>query len=1053
MMDTLIRVAADNKRLVLSLLALILLAGSYAYLNIPKENDPDIQFPFFSISLSHDGISPEDAERMIIRPLERHLKTIEGVKEMRATGFEGGASIVLEFLSNVDPDRALQDVREAVDIGKADLPAETDEPVVQEYSAGKSPILTIILYGDAPERTMVRLADDLKDRLETIPTVLEAQLGGKREEVLEIIVDPTKIETYDVSLSELLSIVQNNNRLIAAGALQTGDGRFSVKVPGLFEDARDVIGLPVKTTRDGVVTLGDLGDARRTFKDATSLAHFNGRPAISIEVIKRVATNTVETAEAAKAVTAMLAENWPSSVQYEFLGDNSVYVSEFLGTLRNSILSAVALVAIVIVTSLGWRSATLVGITIPGSFLCGILALYAMGYTINTVVLFGLILAIGLLVDGAIVVSELADRKMLEGYNSKNAYIIAAQYMAWPIIASTVTTLLAFTPLLFWPGILGDFMSYLPLTLIFTLTGSLLMALIFLPTLGGMIGKPGEADANLMEHLSGTQEFKPQHLKGITGWYARTLAIAIRYPGRIILLTLVALISAWTLFITDNNGQILFPDSEPNSARVLIHARGNFSISQMNKLVSEVEQRLLGIEGVENRYTRIGSGSGQAEDTIGRITLLLADWDKRRPASEIELEIRERVADLPGIKIEFMEDQTGPVQGKAIQIEVTSDFPALLSPAIAKIREHLDNMPGLVDQEDSRPVPGIEWRLDVDRAEAGRYETNITTIGSFIQLVTNGALVGHYRPDEAEDEVDIRVRFPYEERGLIALDMLRIPTPLGSVPISNFVTRTPHQQTGTIDRLNGERVMSLASDVLPGVQPAGKVEEIQAWIAEQNFDPRLKITFAGEDELQQESGSFLIGAFFTALFGMGIVLLAQFNSFYHAALVLTSVVLSTIGAVFGLWLLDRPFVIIMTGVGIIALAGIVVNNNIVLIDTYDRLVKSGINPMEAIVRTGTQRLRPVMLTTITTTIGLLPMVFQVNIDFFTRTLEIGSPTSFIWVDLALSIAFGLSFATILTLIVTPSFLAWRVIRKEKRQARKAAKQESGKPSSLPRAAE
>lgn len=1053
MMDALIRAAIEHKRLVLSLLALILLAGSYAYVKIPKENNPDIQFPFFSVSLSHDGISPEDAERMIIKPLERHLKTIEGVKEMRATGFEGGASIVLEFLNDVNPDRALQDVREAVDMGKADLPSETDEPIVQEYSAGKDPILTIVLYGDAPERTMVRLAEDLKDRLESIPSVLEAQLGGKREEVLEVIVDPTKIETYDVSLSELLSVVQNNNRLIAAGALQTGDGRFSVKVPGLFEDARDVISLPVKTTRDGVVTLGDLGDARRTFKDATSLAHFNGRPAISVEVIKRVATNTVETAEAAKAVTRMLSENWPNSVQYEFLGDNSVYVSEFLGTLRNSVLSAVALVAIVIVAALGWRSATLVGITIPGAFLCGILALYALGYTINTVVLFGLILAVGLLVDGAIVVSELADRKMLEGFSSKDAFRIAAQRMAWPIIASTVTTLLAFTPLLFWPGILGDFMSYLPLTLIFTLTGSLLMALIFLPTLGALIGKPGEGDPDLMEHLAGDQEFRPQDLKGITGWYARSLAIAIRYPGRIMALTFLALIGAWTLFITDNNGQILFPSSEPNSARVLVHARGNFSITQMNKLVSDVENRLMDIEGVENRYTRIGAGSGQAEDVIGRITLLLADWDKRRPAREIEMDIRQRVANIPGIRIEFLEEQQGPVQGKSIQIEVTSDVPALLTPAIAKIRDHLDSMPGLVDQEDSRPVPGIEWRLDVDRSEAGRYETNVTTIGSFIQLVTNGALVGHYRPDEAEDEVDIRVRFPYEDRGIMALDTLRIPTPLGSVPISNFVTRTPHQQTGTIDRLDGARVMSVATDVLPGVQPAQKVSEIRSWIADQNFDPRLKVSFAGEDEIQQESGSFLIGAFFIALFGMGVVLLAQFNSFYNAGLVLTSVVLSTVGAVFGLWLLDRPFVIVMTGVGIIALAGIVVNNNIVLIDTYDRLVKSGIKPMEAIVRTGTQRLRPVMLTTITTVIGLLPMVFQFNIDFFTRSLEIGSPTSFVWVDLALAIVFGLSFATILTLVITPSLLAWRIIHSQKRAAKKANKLGKKEQVSLPRAAE
>ncbi|WP_281300829.1 MULTISPECIES: efflux RND transporter permease subunit [unclassified Iodidimonas] len=1038
-MKTIIAYAIDSKRLVMSILLLILIAGGYAYYAIPKEDNPDVQFPFFSVSITHDGISPEDAVRMIIKPMERQLQTIEGVKEMTSTGFEGGASLVLEFQPDVDADQALLDVREAVDMAKADLPDDSDEPVVAEYSAGKSPIITIVLYGDAPERTMVQLAEDLKDRLETIPSVLEAQLGGKREEVLEVIVDPAKIEIYDVSLNELLTVVQNNNRLIAAGAMDAGDARFAIKVPGLFHDARDVANLPVKTSRDGVVTLGDLGEARRTFKDATSLARFNGRPAITIEVIKRVGTNTVETAEAAKWMTQQSAALWPETVRYEYLGDTSVYVSDFLETLRNSVLSAVALVAIVVVAALGWRSALLVGVSIPGAFLFGILILYALGNSINTVVLFGLILAVGLLVDGAIVVSEYADRKLLEGASKRDAFRLAAQRMAWPITASTATTLMAFAPLLFWPGIIGDFMSYLPLTLIFTLIGSLLMALIFLPTLGATIGKPGEGNAELMEHLAGDKGEDPRKLGGFTGAYAQFLSRVMHHPGKILSLTLLALVGTWTLFITDNNGQILFPDGEPNSARLLVHARGNLSINEMSRIVSNVESKVLDVEGVENRYTRIGAGSGDADDIIGRITLLFMDWKERRPATEIEAEIRQRVADIPGVKIEFSEEQQGPVQGKAIQIEIASDHSSLLTAAVDKIRRHLDQMDGLVDQEDSRPTAGIEWRLDVDRSEAGRFGTDITSVGSFIQLVTNGALVGRYRPDGADDEVDIRVRFPGDERGILALDRLRIPTEFGSVPISNFVERSARPKTGDIERIDGENVLTLQSDVATGVQPARKVEELRQWIADQNFDPRLKISFAGQDEVERESGSFLINAFAVALFGMGLILLAQFNSFYHAGLILSSVILSTVGAVFGLWLLDRPFVIVMTGVGIIALAGIVVNNNIVLIDTYDRLVKSGMKPLDAIVRTGAQRLRPVLLTTITTVTGLLPMVFQVNVDFIKRNVEIGSPTSFIWVDLALAIVFGLSFATLLTLVVTPSMLAWRVLIREKRALRKKQK--------------
>ena len=1064
-MNGIIKAAIDHKRLILSLLVLILIAGAYAYAVIPKEDNPDVQFPFFSIQLIHEGISPEDAERMLIKPMEKHLQSLDGLKEMTSNGFEGGASIVLEFQSDADPDQALLDIREAIDLGKADLPDETEEPIVQEYSAGKSPILTIVLYGTAPERAMVRLAEDLKDRLETIPSVLEAQVGGKREEVLEVIIDPSKLESYNVSLGELLGVVRNNNRLIAAGALDTGTARFAVKVPGLFENARDVAALPIKTSRDGVVTLADLGAARRTFKDATSLARFNGRPAITIEVIKRVKTNTVETAEAAKELTRRLAKNWPADVHYEFLGDKSVFVGDFLDTLRNSVLSAVALVAIVIVGALGWRSATLVSVSIPGAFLFGILLLYALGYTINTVVLFGLILAVGMLVDGAIVVTEYADRKMLEGHDRRTAYRMAAQRMAWPITSSTATTLAAIVPLLLWPGILGDFMSYLPVTLIFTLVGSLLMALVFLPTLGAEIGKPGEADPALMEQLSGEEHaFDPKRLRGFTGFYVRLLATIIRHPGKVTLLTFATLVSVWVMFALDNGGSVLFPDGEPDSARVYVHARGNLSLREMDRLVRDVEARLEHIDGVKNTYTRVGSGSGSAEDAIGRITLLFRDWKARPPASEIEETIRRRVADVPGVKVEFQEEQNGPVQGKAIQMRVASDVPSLIAPTVEKIRAHLDKMDGLVDIEDSRPVAGIEWRLAVDRAEAGRFGTDITTVGSFIQLVTNGALVGKYRPEEADDEVDIRVRFPVGDRGIMALDHLRVPTEFGMVPIRNFVHRVARPKTSKIERIDGERVMRIAADVAEGVQPRAKVAEIRAWLASQHLDPRVKVNFAGQDEMERESSAFLAKAFILALFLMAVILLAQFNSFYQAGLILTAVVLSTVGVVFGLWLTGRPFVIVMTGVGIVALAGIVVNNNIVLIDTYDRLVKDGMKPLEAILQTGAQRLRPVLLTSVTTIIGLLPMVFQFNVDFIVRAVEIGSPTSFIWVDLALAIAFGLSFATVLTLLVTPSLLALQVrfaerkahrrtLRDMRRRLRRGEKVEEASGSRLPEAAE
>ncbi|MBK5912565.1 MFS transporter [Rhodothalassium salexigens] len=1043
-MNAIIAAAIEYKRLVMTLLVLVLVAGLWGYDRIPKENNPEVQVPFFSVTLTHTGISPEDAERLLIKPMEKELKTLEGLKEMVATGYEGGASISLEFLIEADPDVALAEIREKVDLARSDLPDETEEPVVEEYFAADQPVVEIVLSGALPERELVALARDLKDRIEGIPMVVEAKLTGDRDEVMEVLVDPVKLETYDLSLTDVVRAVQNNNQLVAAGAMELGPARYPIKIPGLIEDVPDVAALPIKVSDDGdgVVTLADVATGRRTFKDATSYARFNGQPALRLEVYKRAKTNALATANQIKAVTDQARSLWPETLTVTYSYDGSEYVVDFMGTLRNSVLSAVLLVAVVVVAALGARSAGLVGVSIPGSFLLGILVLYALGYSINVVVLFGLILAVGLLVDGAIVVTEYADRKMLEGFDREAAFRMAAQRMAWPITASTMTTLAAFFPILFWPGIMGEFMSYIPLTLIFVLTGSLLMALIFLPTVGSIIGRPGEGDPNVMESLSGNAAFDPDKLSGITGRYARLLARLVRHPWKLTAATFAVLLGVWVLFAADNEGMKLFPEVPPEAAEVVVHARGNLSIDEKDRLVRDVEARLQGIDGVEHISTRVGAG--RAEDTIGAIRLIYYDWDQRAQSSAaIEAEVRRRIADVAGVRVQFRAQEGGPVQGKDIAIQVRSEQARLVEPAVAKLRGFVDaEMDGLVDVEDSRPVPGIEWELSVDRTEVGRYGTDVATVGRFLQLVTNGALAGTYRPDTSEDEVDIRVRLPDDARGLDALDTIRVATPHGQVPVSNFVVREAQNQVGEIERVGGKRMMSVSANVAEGQLPPEQVARIRDWLATQDWDPRLSFEFKGQDEQEQEATAFLSEAFIGAVFLMGLILIAQFNSFYHAFLILTAVVLSTIGVVFGLWAMDRPFVLVMSGIGIIALAGIVVNNNIVLIDTYARLVKSGCEPLDAIVRTGAQRLRPVILTTVTTIIGLTPMIFQVNIDLFTRSIEYGSPTSFFWVDLSIAIAFGLAFATVLTLLVTPGLLALRIQVKDQLARRRARKHSS-----------
>jgi len=1046
-MNALIDAAINRSRTVISALLLILVAGAYAYIDIAKESDPDINIPIIYVSMTHEGISPEDGERLLIRPMELELRSIEGVKEMTASASEGHASVTLEFDAGFDVDKALQDVREKVDIAKNELPQETDDPTVNEVNFALFPVIVVTLSGDVPLRALIKLAKNLEDRVEGLPGVLEADIGGDREEVLEVIIDPVKLESYKISNAELASAVVSNNKLVAAGSMDTGKGRFAIKVPGLYKTASDVLDIPVKVNNEGVVTLRDVTEVRRTFKDADSYARLNGRPAVALEIKKRVGENIIETIESVKQAVADEQKYWPENVVVTYSQDRSEDIRNMLLDLQNNIISAIILVMIVVISALGVRTAGLVGLSIPGSFLIGILYMYLFGLTINIVVLFGLILAVGMLVDGAIVVTEFADRKMAEGINKKDAYALAAKRMAWPIIASTATTLAVFMPLMFWPGVVGEFMKYLPLTLITTLTGSLLMALIFVPTLGSVFGKAGTTNSKTLAALAAAESGDIRSLGGFTGRYVRFLAMCIRHPAKIVFVGLITLVGVQGYYATHGNGVEFFPDVEPEMALVYVHARGNMSTDEKDQLVREVEAEILKLDDFEGLYSRSGStGGGQnvSEDVIGVIQMEFKDWQERRPVDEIFADIRERTAHLTGIIVEARKPDNGPPTGKHVQIQLSSRNPDLLPIEVAKIRNHLEtNVSDLIDLEDSRPIPGIEWQVTVDRAQAGRFGADIQSVGKTIQLVTNGIKADEYRPNDADDEIDIRLRFPDDKRSIDQLDNLRVMTNNGMVPISNFVKREARQKVGTVSRSDSERIMTVKANVAAGVLVDDKVKEIQAWMEnEANIDPEVSYVFKGQDEEQKKAGEFLGKAFAVALFIMAIILVTQFNSFYHAFLILTAVIMSTIGVFVGLIITGQPFGIVMTGVGVIALAGIVVNNNIVLIDTYAHLRKQGMEAMEAVLRTGAQRLRPVMLTTVTTIFGLLPMTLQINIDFVSREVVTGAPSSQWWVQLSTAVAFGLTFATLLTLVMTPALLMLgaNVSRAlEKRRDRKAAK--------------
>ena len=1115
----LIDYAISHARVFFGILIFIIAAGSSTYISIPKEAVPDVNIPIIYVSLSQKGISANDSERLLVKPIEDEVKTVEGIKEIRSTAYTGGGNVLLEFDAGFDADKAMDDIREKVDRAKGDLPNEADEPTVNEVNISAFPIILISLSGNLPDRTLQDLAENLQDEIETIPSVLEAKIGGRRNEQVDVIIDTLALEGYNINIENLINTVNQNNMMVSAGEQDTGDGSFNIKVPGLYETIDDVLDTPIKTFGDSVITFRDIAKVKRTFEDRKSYANVNGKNSVTIEVSKRVGENIIDTIKKIKEVSVQVTKDFPPSVDISFSQDQSKTIQTMLNSLQNNVIAAIILVLIIILGALGVRSGFLVGVSIPGSFLSGILLLSIMGFTMNIVVLFALILSVGLLVDGAIVIVEYADRKIKEGLTIKESFAGASKKMARPIISSTATTLAAFVPLLFWPGLAGEFMKYLPITLICVLTSSLFMALLFVPVLGTIINtitrvflqfviptllslilfnifsiltnyvdinglkipltiikylaslalfiftfikiipsvyKISESinkkQGNISESskiLSSESDVSVITLKGFIGSYAKLINFLLNHPAKVIVSAILILVGVSFTYTKIGSGIEFFPEVEPELAKIVVYARGNLSAKEKRDYVSRVENIILKIQSKNNEFKNIYALSGNisdqseaSEDFIGSISLEYNDWDKRRKSKVILNEILNKTKTIKGIKVESREQEGGPPTGKPINIKLTSPNKSLLLSESYRLKEFIDSYPELINIEDNFPAPGIEWEINVNRKQAAKFGANISTIGNVIKLATNGIKLGEYRPDDSNDSIPMYLRYPSEGRTLDIIQNLRVNTAVGLVPIANFVEIIANNRTGNIVRVNSKNAINIQADIEVGVYADAKVKEMEYVLGINNFppsfrgkpienlkkfnlDPRIKVQLIGENQDQKEAQDFLSKAFAVALFMMLMILLLQFNSFYSGFLILFSVVMSTTGVFIGLMITGQAFSIVMTGVGVIALAGIVVNNNIILIDTFDFLKDKMPTVREAIIKTGAQRIRPVLLTTFTTVLGLLPMVTMTNVDFVTREITRGSPDTQWWVQLSTAIVFGLIFATILTLIVTPSALMLR----------------------------
>ena len=1021
----------DHSRATLSIMLLILFAGTMARVSMPVEVNPNVTLPVVLIMVRHDGISPEDGARLLIRPIEKELKTLDGLDEINATAREGAVYILAEFDISEDIGAVVAEVREAVDRAKAEFPQETKEPIVNELSPSPEPTVVVTFSGDnISERELYTTAKYFQRQLEILPDVLEAEMSGHRDEVVEAVLDPYRLEQYNITADELLGSVRANNLLIPAGEMDAAQGRFGIKIPALIESTEDIRNLPLRFSADGVITLGDVAEVRRTFKDPLGFSTINGKKTIAIDVRKRLKANSIETVDAVRSAINNAEGQFSQQIKIDYIFDSSEYAESMVSELQGNILTAMSLVLVLVVATLGVRSGLLVGFGIPFCLLGSMIVVNMLGFSFNFMVMFGLLLSLGMLIDGAIVVVEFANTKAAEGLPTREAYVVAVRRMAVPVIASTGTTLAAFLPLLFWPGVSGEFMSYLPITVFSVLAWSLTYALIFAPTLGIAISRRRGANKRLPESHASEESAKTL-FQPLLNFYLRLLKPIIARPAISSSLAVIFLIGIFFSYGKFGAGQAFFADIENRYGMVNVRALGNLSVEERRQITAEVEQKISSIEGIQQLYGFSGNNSlvlerGASRDKISSFLVeLYPRGERARGSQEIFAEIRQRTSDMPGIYVTGKEIEGGPPVGKDIQIQISSTDREEMYQKTAEIRQWIEgNIEGLRDIEDTLPRAGIQWEMAVDRSQAAMLGVNVGSIGQMVQMVTNGVMVGEYRPDDADDEIEIRLRYPQQNRQLAALDELRVNTSAGPVPISSFTQRIAKPRVDAIQRFDMVETVFIMANSEDGYLSDNQTGQIADWLESQNIDDSIKIKFRGANEEQADSAEFLSVAFSLAMSLMLIMLVMQFNSFYQALLILFSVVMSTAGVLLGLLVSQAVFSTILTGVGIVALAGIVVNNNIVLIDTYNFMRRNdrALTAAEAVFKAAKSRFRPVMLTTVTTIVGLLPLANGYSVDIINRSWEAGGMVSSWWQPLASAIVNGLLLSTLLTLLLTPAML-------------------------------
>ena len=1018
-MINIIDFAIKKAKTTLLIAFMVIIAGSYARQEIPIAASPNVQLPFITVSVFLDGASPSDTSRLIARPLENRLKTVTGVKNIRSTSYLSYARIFLEFEVGFDIDQALVDVKQGVEEIKYQLPMEAEDPQIQEYSEASFPVMNISIVGGSSVRQKVFYAKELKDKIEPIEQILEIRVTGAPEEVLEGVIDKSKMESYGVTLSDIYYSVANNNLIIPGGKQDTGRGSFNIEVPSIIESAKDVYAIPVKVTKDAIVTLGDIASIKRTFKDFTSHARVNGQDAVTLEISLREGANAIDASTAIRNILQEFENTLPKNLNIVVSNDDTIYATLMVKELNGNIIAAVILIMVLVIASMGTRVSMLVGLSIPFCFLMTYLILYGLDMEVNFLVMMGLLLGMGMLIDGSIVITEYADKKIAEGLSRGEGYTLASKRMFYPIVASTGTTLAAFIPIMFWPGFTGQFMRYLPITIFFVLSSSLFYSLILIPVLGTFFGQRTSALNNDESHTS--------IFIRLTEWYGKYIKRFVKNPVETILAVVSVLLIIIMTYTFSGKGTLYFAIVDPVQANITVKARGNFSSLEAKEIIEQVEERFLEVDGIKNVYLRSGSNWWQSgADRIGGGFIETLEPSQRDISGfEIMDQLKDSTKDLPGIAVEVEADLGGPSFNTPIELDVFGNTEEEVNNAVNSIENYMRNeMDGLNNIFSSKAYPSVEWRVEVDKQKAAQLGVSVSDVGALVQMLTNGFKVGEYRPDDAKDEVEIRARFPDSDRTITGVRDLNVVTKQGTVPVSSFVKVIPKENRQTVNRKNGKYFQEIGAGTEEESEVSQKVAELDSWLASQNLGNGISYQFSGMAEETEEVNNFMIVAGITAVFMMLLMLITQFNSFYQSFIILSSVTISFVGVLLGLLITGKSFSTTMTGISIVTLAGIVVNNNIVLIDTFNRLKEDSpqIEQSLHIINACKQRLRPIILTSLTTIFGLMPLAMGISLDIISRDIVVGSRIVDWWSNLAVSIVFGLGFSTFITLILTPALL-------------------------------